>query len=380
MKPESGERKLLVRDRINSLAGMTLRSLAIAAALCGCATRILAAAPANDNFVNAALLSGTNVTVAGSTVGATKEVGEPNHAANTGGNSIWWKWTPVSAGSVIIQTTGSDADTLLAAYVGSSLGTLAAVADNDDNGATSTSLIGFNVSPGTTYFIAVDGYNGDSGSIQLSLAYRTTPLDRPANDNFANRIALTGPTVSASGGNFLASKERGEPDHADELGGASVWWSWTAPAPGNVVIQTEGSNFDTLLAVYTGSTLTNLTVVASSDDISTNQPTSFVTFSAIPNTAYQIAVDGYDGEPGDIQLHVTMQDVVWLDAPQRLVDGTVKLKFSGAAGKQNAIEASADLAKWDRLATVLNVKGVVEYTDLTAVTAVRRFYRVQQLP
>ena len=109
-----------------------------------------------------------------------------------------------------------------------------------------------------------------------------------------------------------------------------------APTAGNVVIQTEGSNFDTLLAVYTGGFLTNLARVASSDDISTNQPTSFVTFNAVPNTPYQIAVDGFDGEPGDISLQITMQDVVWLELPVKLPDGAYRVTFAGAAGKQYA--------------------------------------------
>ena len=48
-------------------------------------------------------------------------------------------------------------------------------------------------------------------------------------------------------------------DHVLELGpgagregGASVWWTWTAPASGRAVVTTRGSSFDTLLGVYTG--------------------------------------------------------------------------------------------------------------------------------
>ena len=52
----------------------------------------------------------------------------------------------------------------------------------------------------------------------------------PANDNFANAIVLTGNTLTTSGSNVAATKEAGEPNHAGNSGGASVWWSWTAPA------------------------------------------------------------------------------------------------------------------------------------------------------
>jgi len=46
-----------------------------------------------------------------------------------------------------------------------------------------------------------------------------------------------------------ATKEPGEPAHAGNDGGASIWYSWTAPSTGNVTITTEGSSFDTLLGV-----------------------------------------------------------------------------------------------------------------------------------
>src|SRR4029079_11334843 len=169
---------------------MIFRSLVSIAALGGCLMRVGAAAPTNDKFNSAAMLTGANITISASNVGASKEVGEPNHGANSGGKSVWWRWTAPGAGSVIIQTTGSSVDTLLGAYRGSSLGSLELVAGNDDNGTAKTSLIGFNVTSGATYSIAVDGYNGNSGDITLALSYRTTAIERPRNDNFANAIGL----------------------------------------------------------------------------------------------------------------------------------------------------------------------------------------------
>src|SRR5579872_4711066 len=49
------------------------------------------AQPTNDNFGNAAAISGLTGTIKGSNVGATKEAGEPSHAGNTGGASIWYR-------------------------------------------------------------------------------------------------------------------------------------------------------------------------------------------------------------------------------------------------------------------------------------------------
>src|SRR5207253_1272644 len=64
-----------------------------------------------------------------------------------------------------------------------------------------------------------------------------------------------------------ASKESGEPNHAGEIGGKSVWFLWRAPAVGGIAtFDTIGSTFDTLLAVYTGTDFSNLVERTSDDD------------------------------------------------------------------------------------------------------------------
>ena len=67
-----------------------------------------------------------------------------------------------------------------------------------------------------------------------------------SNDAFALRAGNSGASGSTAGSSTGASKEFGEPDHAGNAGGASLWWSWTAPATGTVTFDTQGSDFDTL--------------------------------------------------------------------------------------------------------------------------------------
>jgi len=126
-----------------------------------------------------------------------------------------------------------------------------------------------------------------------------------ANDLFVNRISLSGRAAATFGSNVGASKEPNENAHAGFVGGKSVWWSWTAPATGSVTINTCGSGFDTLLAVYTGTAVNSLTPVVSNNDGScsgTSTGQSQLQFNAIAGTAYQIAVDGVGGSSGSIKL------------------------------------------------------------------------------
>ena len=132
---------------------------------------------ANDNFADSRVLTGTSVTVTGSNATATAEAGEPNPAGVSGGKSVWWNWTASSSGGVTLSTAGSNFDTTLGVYTGSSLASLRLVAENDDenyNNGVYSSRVTFNAVAGTTYRILVDGYNGDSGNITLNLTQSAT--------------------------------------------------------------------------------------------------------------------------------------------------------------------------------------------------------------
>jgi hypothetical protein len=136
--------------------------------------------PPNDAFAAAASLPpvGTG-SLTGTSVGATKETGEPAHAGNTGGASVWWRFTATAAGAVTLDTSGSGFDTTLGVYTGPSVGALVTVASNDDNGSGGLwSRVSVPIVAGTTYYVAVDGWNGATGPVTLNWA--GLPADAPA--------------------------------------------------------------------------------------------------------------------------------------------------------------------------------------------------------
>ena len=254
--------------------------------------------PGNDNLAGAIALTGASVTTAGVNTNATAEAGEPGHAGFPARRSVWWSWTSPITGRAEVDTIGSSFDTVLAVYTGTSMATLDVVAMDDDSGGGRTSKAVFNVAAGTVYRIAVDGFNGAEGAVALRIAASDAV---PANDAFAARKVLAGTTFTTNAVSVNATAEAGEPAHAGRTAAKSLWWSWTAPASGRMVIHTAGSNFDTVLAVYTGTVLAALTPVAGNDD-APGTATSAVTFAATGGTTYQIAVDGFAGAEGDVLL------------------------------------------------------------------------------
>jgi hypothetical protein len=129
-----------------------------------------------------------------------------------------------------------------------------------------------------------------------------SPVTIPeTNDTFATRASINPLTGSVAASNRTAVAQAGAPLPDNLPGGNSVWFTWRATFTGTITLTTQGSDFDTAMAVYTGTALNNLKVVAADDD-SGGYHTSLVSFNVTSNTVYQIAVDGYEGASGRIVL------------------------------------------------------------------------------
>lgn len=170
-------------------------------------------------------------------------------------------------------------------------------------GATLT-LSNVTVADGGSHTVVVANQAGTASSAPAVLAVGPAPAG--VSDSFAGRIALPSTTNGAAAGtNTLATKEPGEPNHAGKPGGKSVWYSWTAPASGIATFRTTGSAFDTLLAVYTGASPSNLAAVASDED-SGGSLTSQLQFNALAGTTYAIALDSFSVPAGYFVLGWTL--------------------------------------------------------------------------
>ncbi len=257
----------------------------------------------NDNFVDAVVLVGSNGTKNAHNVNTTAETGEPNHGDGNSPSanvSIWFSWIAPFSGEIFFNTIGSSFDTTLAAYTGTAINSLTKVVENDNNGIASYSVIGFTATAGTTYSIAVDGYD-DSEQGKVVLSWDSPP----ANDNFMDATTLLGNSGMVYGHNFGATAQPGEPNHGGSSSPSayvSIWYRWTATSSGEVFFNTFGSNFDTTLAAYGGTALDNLSKLAENDDSGSDYQ-SKISFTVVAGTTYSIAVDGYDEtERGNVVL------------------------------------------------------------------------------
>ncbi len=146
--------------------------------------------------------------------------------------------------------------------------------------------------------VAVD----DVGGIGVSAPWRFSVVPRPLNDAFAQRSALPLMLGQVLATNTHASAEPFEPVFAGAVAPwHSLWWTWTPGFTGKAFVSTRGSSFRTLLAVYTGSSLTSLTRLGFNFS-PTGLHTNRVSLNVTAGSSYQISVDG-PGETGVIVLN-----------------------------------------------------------------------------
>lgn len=251
----------------------------------------MARPPANDDFRDARSIEGNNGLLRTHSYGATREPWEPSQTDWLGAKrSIWFRWTAPRSGTWTFATLGSNFDTTIGVFVGDRLRRLRRVTVNDDayTGRTSRAYIG--TTQGLTYRIRVDGgFFGEAGEVALSWEPVVTA---PRNDAFAHPEVIGGREGQIAGNTTWATHEVAEPWSAWRHTGSSVWFQWRAPASGPVAFDVQRSPSEARIAIYRGTRMTSLTLVARNRVDPYEDWVPYASFSAQAGTVYRIAIDG----------------------------------------------------------------------------------------
>lgn len=231
----------------------------------------LRVSPQNDNFANSlpmpALPGGPNGTFAG----ATLEPGEPKFShADTA--STWFYWTP--SNSAPFEVTLYDGS--LQIFEGDSFANLHLV----KSAANGTFV--FNAVSNHTYQLRCSTASDPERS-----TYTVVFAQKYTNDNFADRITLTGSNVTFIADNSAATTQPGEPPPHKP----SLWWTWTSPGDGYIVVTRTNMNtsYPIYLGIYTGTDFKNMQIVYAETNL--GEPPASVLVPVHAGTNYQIAAE-----------------------------------------------------------------------------------------
>jgi PKD repeat protein len=119
------------------------------------------------------------------------------------------------------------------------------------------------------------------------------------NDLCADAILITGETFSRTFSTAGFGLESGEPTPlCQSRYGATAWLRFTPAATGRVTLATCGSDFDTVLALYSGGCGAWTPVACNDDGCGLQSQISSVVVN--PGTAYLVQVSGYQGATGTV--------------------------------------------------------------------------------
>jgi Ca2+-binding RTX toxin-like protein len=153
----------------------------------------------------------------------------------------------------------------------------------------------------------------------------------PPHDAFGSAQAVPSLPFSHAVNTADATRERGEPyPPCTDTSEATVWYSFTPVSDVVVGVDTRGSDFDTVLTVYTGASVSDLIPIACDDDPGGLQARTV--FAAEGGTTYFIQAGGYD-DTGN--LHITFREV-----EAAVIAGTVTEEGTGVPLPETCVSAT----------------------------------------
>ncbi|MGB0916797.1 MAG: PKD domain-containing protein [Flavobacteriales bacterium] len=280
--------------------------------------------PANDECSGAiALTQGATCSpTTGSLENATQSAAGCSGGA--GANDVWFVFTATAESATVDVNGSADVDAVFEFYEATDCASLPAFGICVDNGffAGDPESAQFdNLTVGGTYYIRVHHYGGGI-PVDPSFDICVYALPQPANDVACGAIAVTNDGVA--NGPYDHDGNTAEVWEADAVPAGtsctsqdgwcaadpgvenSAWYTFVAPASGNVTVSSTGTNFDTQLAVFAAANCqdvesgTSVTLLAANDDDPAGGLTSYVILCGLnPGETYYVMLDGYNAASDD---------------------------------------------------------------------------------
>jgi len=166
------------------------------------------------------------------------------------------------------------------------------------------------------------------------------------------------------------------------IGGASEWLTFQPAQSGIFRLDTDGSSFDTLLAVL----LSNVppTLLACDNNSGRGGTNSKVEVVVQAGSTYLVGVDGVNGAWGTVVLNYNLDTNVSLTVPTVTTLGVTNniysLRVTGVGTNKFVIQVSSNLFSWTPLTTNSTLTSLFDYVDYRSTNFARRYYRAQILP
>ncbi|MDQ8205655.1 S8 family serine peptidase [Pelagicoccus sp. SDUM812003] len=285
--PEALKRRILVSARVYE-ERVIPQTLSRGHADLDRVLREIKSSPKNDDRENAIELTPLNDRHSGNTSLAGTQKNEPLPDSSSAWGTVWYSAKPDTDSPFRIRVSDQGPDTVISFFAGDELTPIEATVLED-----SDYMARFELSAESeeTIYIQIAAKR----LIWFQIALETIPQ----NDNFAQSIPISLEPFAVSANSLYATSENDEPSYNGE---GSVWWTYLAQEDGQLQLSTAGSDFDSLLHVYTGQALSSLRTIAFNDDVDLSATHSELVIDVQKGGSYHIRVSGKGSHPHHAKL------------------------------------------------------------------------------
>ncbi len=214
---------------------------------------------ANDDFANAQHIGAVPFSAELDLTAAQLEGDEPSPCGSQA-RTAWFSFTAPDEMVIAAEAIGDEFndDAMIAAYLGSSLGSLTTL--DCDDGENDNSRVQVRLQAGETVYL-----QAGIRFIGTRMLLRVTEAAPPANDDFAQAEPITALPFTSEQDTLAASTQPAEPLSCAGFSPSvsnTVWYRYTAASNQQLHIDMTGTPFSRFAAVYVGSSLNSLSQIA----------------------------------------------------------------------------------------------------------------------
>jgi hypothetical protein len=204
----------------------------------------------------------------------------------------------------------------------------------------------------------------------------------PPNGNFEPASTVvrgyTGTQVFNTAG---SSTEAGEEPICDVVGGASQWIAFVAQETGMVFFNTDGSSYDTVMAVFARMTNSPMLQYLDCDnDGGLDGRDSALVIPVQAGRTNFIVIDGVNGATGVLRLNYNLVTPTLLVPMGTTAEGNSRVRVSGRPNQRFTLQRSTNFQNWSSLITTNAVSGVFDFIDTGSAVLPGKYYRALLLP
>jgi hypothetical protein len=203
-----------------------------------------------------------------------------------------------------------------------------------------------------------------------------------SNGNFESASTVvrgyTGSQVFNTAG---SSTESDEEPICGVVGGASQWIAFVAQETGMAFFNTDGSSYDTVIAVF--ARLTNssmLQLLACDNNGGLDGRDSAVVIPVQAGRTNFIVIDGVNGATGVLRLNYSLVTPTLLVPMGTTLEGNSRVRVSARPNLRFTLQRSTNFQNWSSLVTTNSVSGVFDFIDTGSAALPGKYYRALLLP